>query len=112
MEVFSHKIKEDGASFNHMTYIKYKNPWTAADTVPPAAALNWIETGIDTLTTQADATLAITQALTNKILTGNGSPEGVVIASVGTIFLRLNGLPGATLYAKETGSGNTGWRVR
>lgn len=41
--------------------------------------------------------------------TGNGSPEGAVTAPVGSIFTRLNGGAGTTLYVKESGSGNTGW---
>lgn len=44
------------------------------------------------------------------IRTGTGSPEGVVSAPVGSIYLRSNGSAGATLYVKESGSGNTGWR--
>lgn len=41
--------------------------------------------------------------------TGSGSPEGVVTASVGTIYLRTDGGAGTTLYVKESGTGNTGW---
>ena len=41
--------------------------------------------------------------------TGNGSPEGVVTAPVGSIFTRLNGGALTTLYIKESGAGNTGW---
>jgi hypothetical protein len=44
-----------------------------------------------------------------KIKTGNGSPEGVVVASVGTLYLRLNGSTNSTLYVKESGTGSTGW---
>lgn len=40
---------------------------------------------------------------------GNGSPEGVVTASVGTAYLRLDGGAGTTFYVKESGTGNTGW---
>jgi hypothetical protein len=43
------------------------------------------------------------------ISTGAGSPEGVVTSSVGGLFVRQDGGPGATLYVKEAGSGNTGW---
>jgi hypothetical protein len=41
--------------------------------------------------------------------TGTGSPEGVVIASVGSLFTRTDGGAGTTLYVKESGTGNTGW---
>jgi hypothetical protein len=40
---------------------------------------------------------------------GNGSPEGVVTASVGSLYLRFDGGAGSTLYVKESGTGNTGW---
>jgi hypothetical protein len=40
---------------------------------------------------------------------GNGSPEGVVTAPVGTLYSRLDGGTNTTLYVKETGTGNTGW---
>ena len=40
---------------------------------------------------------------------GAGSPEGVVTASVGSIYLRTDGGTGTTLYVKESGTGNTGW---
>lgn len=41
--------------------------------------------------------------------TGTGTPEGVVTAPVGTLFLRTDGGTSTTLYVKETGAGNTGW---
>ncbi len=40
---------------------------------------------------------------------GEGSPEGVVPADVGAIYLRLDGGPGTTLYLKESGESWTGW---
>lgn len=43
------------------------------------------------------------------ITSGTGSPESVVTAVVGSIFLRTDGSTGTTQYRKETGSGNTGW---
>lgn len=43
------------------------------------------------------------------IFTGNGSPEGVITANIGSMFLRLNGGSGSTLYVKESGTGSTGW---
>jgi len=39
-----------------------------------------------------------------------GSPEGVVAARVGSLYLRADGSSGATLYIKESGNGTTtGW---
>ena len=40
---------------------------------------------------------------------GAGSPEGVVYAPVGSIYLRRDGSTGTALYVKEIGTGNTGW---
>lgn len=40
---------------------------------------------------------------------GKGSPEGVVTASVGSLYTRTDGGAGTTLYVKESGAGNTGW---
>lgn len=41
---------------------------------------------------------------------GSGSPEGVVSAPHGSIYLNKNGGVGTTLYVKESGNtGNTGW---
>lgn len=45
----------------------------------------------------------------NTMTTGSGSPEGVVAALPGSIYLDRNGGPGATLYVKESGTGRTGW---
>lgn len=44
-----------------------------------------------------------------RIITGNGSPENVVTAVVGSLFLRRDGGVSTTLYVKESGVGNTGW---
>jgi hypothetical protein len=43
------------------------------------------------------------------IISGTGTPEGVVSAGVGTLFLRRDGGAGTTLYVKQSGTGNTGW---
>lgn len=43
---------------------------------------------------------------------GTGSPEGVVTAPVGSVWLRSDGGAVTTLYIKETGAGNTGWVVK
>ncbi len=41
----------------------------------------------------------------------SGTPEGTLSRPVGSIAVRSDGGSGTTLYIKETGSGNTGWRV-
>ena len=41
---------------------------------------------------------------------GAGSPESVIIGSVGDIYTRTDGGAGTTLYVKESGAAtNTGW---
>jgi parallel beta-helix repeat protein len=45
----------------------------------------------------------------SEVHTGTGSPEGVVTAPIGSLFLRQNGGAGTSLYVKESGVGNTGW---
>jgi archaellum component FlaG (FlaF/FlaG flagellin family) len=41
---------------------------------------------------------------------GAGTPESVITASRGAIYLRTDGGANTTLYVKETGDGtNTGW---
>jgi len=40
---------------------------------------------------------------------GTGSPEGVVTALVGSLYLRTDGTSGSSFYVKESGSGANGW---
>jgi len=40
---------------------------------------------------------------------GNGSPEGVVTAKKGSLYLRFDGSAGTCFYVKESDSGATGW---
>jgi hypothetical protein len=44
-----------------------------------------------------------------NIYSGAGTPEGVITANVGSVFLRTDGGVGTTVYAKSSGTGNTGW---
>lgn len=46
---------------------------------------------------------------TVRIYRGYGTPEGAVPAGIGSIFQRLDGGTGTTIYAKESGTGATGW---
>jgi hypothetical protein len=47
-----------------------------------------------------------------KILSGTGSPEGVVTAGVGSLYTRSDGGTNTTLYVKQSGTGNTGWAAK
>lgn len=46
------------------------------------------------------------------ITTGTGSPEGVVTAPTGSLYLNLSGGTSTTLYVKTSGVGNTGWTAK
>jgi hypothetical protein len=46
------------------------------------------------------------------ISSGSGSPEGVVTAVIGSLFLRNDGSTSTTLYVKTSGTGNTGWTAK
>lgn len=53
----------------------------------------------------------ITEAVNNTPpLTGSGTPEGSVIASVGRWYVDTNASP-ADIYFKATGDGDTGWVI-
>jgi hypothetical protein len=43
------------------------------------------------------------------IYSGVGSPQGVLTAATGSLYLNTSGGANTTLYVKESGSGNTGW---
>lgn len=42
---------------------------------------------------------------------GAGSPEGRITADIGTTYVDINVTNGALKWIKESGNGNTGWRV-
>jgi hypothetical protein len=58
---------------------------------------------------EGDALYQPLASVLSMLHTGTGSPETVLTAGVGHIYLRTDGGAGATLYVKESGSGNTGW---
>lgn len=43
------------------------------------------------------------------IITGSGSPEGVVVGDITQMYMNSAGTSGAILWIKKTGTGNTGW---
>ena len=45
----------------------------------------------------------------NLVVSGSGSPEGVVVAPPGRLYLDEDGGAGVTLYVKESGTSSTGW---
>jgi pectate lyase-like protein len=44
-----------------------------------------------------------------NLFSGSGSPEGVITATIGSLYLRTDGGPNTAVYYKESGSSNTGW---
>lgn len=79
------------------------------------AQINWAsapQTGNAELDAFLDDLLAIVRTVRLEgndieIHAGAGSPEGVVTARVGSVYLRTDGIP--SLYVKESGTGATGW---
>lgn len=47
--------------------------------------------------------------VTKNIFSGTGSPNNVITAPVGSLFLRTDGGASTTLYVKESGTGSAGW---
>ena len=45
----------------------------------------------------------------STVLSGSGSPEGVVTANPKVLYMDENGTAGNILYVKKSGVGNTGW---
>ena len=61
------------------------------------------------MTVQGDLTIVGSVSFSN-LVTGAGSPEGVVIADIGAIYQRTDGSAGNPVYFKSGASGaNTGW---
>lgn len=47
-----------------------------------------------------------------RVFNGYGSPEGVLTAGIGSLYLRVDGGANTSAYFKESGTGNTGWVAR
>ena len=74
----------------------------------PLTASNIESTG----TVQAASFVGNGSGLTDvpgTFITGPGSPEGNLTASIGTVYINTSGGSGQTLWIKELGMGNTGW---
>lgn len=76
-----------------------------------------IDTGLESKVNKAGDTMTgnlIVPSITindSSFLTGTGFPNGVVAAPVGSIYVDKNLTCGALLWIKQTGTGNTGWKV-
>jgi hypothetical protein len=77
--------------------------------VTPTSLRTNITGGTTGRLTETNTLHGAVNGLTAAFLTGTGTPQGVVTATVGTLFLRTDGGASTTLYIKESGTGNTGW---
>lgn len=46
---------------------------------------------------------------TVKVYSDYGSPEGAIVAGVGSVYLRKDGGASTSIYVKESGTSSTGW---
>ena len=76
--------------------------YVQGDGISYSAAHGYFENGIRFRT--SSGTL-----LDRGIFVGSGSPNTVVTAEPGSLYLNTTGGANTTLYVKESGSGNTGW---
>lgn len=58
---------------------------------------------------EASRVAVLARQLQEGVLVGDGSPENVVVAPVGTLYRRRDGGVGTCLYVKESGVGDSGW---
>jgi hypothetical protein len=66
--------------------------------------------GTSTITFQVrNGAIVVLNEANVTIAAGSGSPEGVVTAPIGSIYLRTDGVSGTAIYTKDSGIGNTGW---
>lgn len=78
---------------------------------PAADTVALVTNGVERLRVDSAGVLLIANN-TLKVQSGTGSPEGVVTAPVGSLFLRTDGSTSTTLYVKTSGTGNTGWTAK
>ena len=68
---------------------------------------------INNIATNQAATPNAVKQVNDKHLRGVGSPEGIVVAPIGTLYTRTDSsTPTTTLYVKTSGTGNTGWTAK
>lgn len=78
-------------------------------TIADGVGANTLPRGYGTISAGGNNRLYYGVSNTMGIYGGLNTPEGVVTAVVGSIYMRSNGGAGTTFYVKESGTGNTGW---
>lgn len=63
----------------------------------------------DIAAAQAAATTAAQTYSDSRLVTGTGSPEGVITANVGKLYEQTDATGGTAVWVKVLGTGNTGW---
>jgi hypothetical protein len=61
---------------------------------------------------QAPGFTPVAPYVAGNVITGVGSPEGVVTAPIGVLYTNQSGGAATTLYVKTSGVGNTGWTAK
>ena len=67
---------------------------------------NYVLLGNNVITAMKPLSVQNTNAM---LYAGAGSPETIVTANIGSLYLRTDGGAATTLYVKESGTGATGW---
>jgi hypothetical protein len=99
----------DDLKFSDINYVPNVSNWTFKnDTDISEYTVKQTVTGTQ-LKTDQNGDLYLNAAKTVGVITGTGSPESSVTASVGALYIRTDGGTSTTLYVKESGTGNTGW---
>lgn len=92
----------------------------SADVSDPNGVITWIGDDVECASLTVDSQVAQDPGVVLRggsaevgLYSGAGSPQGVVVADIGSLYLRRDGTQGATLYVKESGSGtSTGWESK
>lgn len=88
-----------------MTAFQLPQPWLPSDARPDSFESNAQE--------NFDAIALALGELLGRFFAGSGSPEGVVRAQLGAVYVDRTGGSGTTLYVKEADAGmNTGWSAK
>lgn len=69
----------------------------------------WFLEGVPSDVTATTIEQIIRQVNENTVLSGSGSPEGVVTANPKRLYMDTAGTAGSILYVKQTGTVKTGW---